>query len=137
MKEILVGIFGTTAQPLQWYLFALGVLLALILRMTGVPPLAFALGMYLPMELNTPVLLGGILSWLVARRSESDDDSTVKVPRTWPQESDRRPASSRITAPASGKPMSSHMREKTPSAAVGTCSLAASAVSAVTWSPSR
>ncbi|RLE26863.1 MAG: oligopeptide transporter, OPT family, partial [Acidobacteria bacterium] len=62
MKEILVGIFGAQAAPLQWYLFGLGVLLSLILRMAGVPPLAFALGMYLPMELNTPVLLGGILS---------------------------------------------------------------------------
>jgi putative OPT family oligopeptide transporter len=79
MKEILVGIFGAQAAPLQWYLFALGVLLALILRMTGVPPLAFALGMYLPMELNTPVLLGGILSWLVGRRHDSDDDATVKA----------------------------------------------------------
>jgi putative OPT family oligopeptide transporter len=68
MKAILVGIFGAQTSMLQWYLFALGVLLALILRMTGVPPLAFALGMYLPMELNTPVLLGGILSWIVARK---------------------------------------------------------------------
>jgi uncharacterized oligopeptide transporter (OPT) family protein len=79
MKEILVGIFGAETSPLQWYLFGLGVLLALILRMTGVPPLAFALGMYLPMELNTPVLIGGILSWLVGRRREDDDDATVKA----------------------------------------------------------
>jgi uncharacterized oligopeptide transporter (OPT) family protein len=79
MKEILVGIFGAQTAPLQWYLFALGVLLALILRMTGVPPLAFALGMYLPMELNTPVLLGGILSWLVARRRDDDSDADVKA----------------------------------------------------------
>ncbi len=79
MKEILVGIFGAQAAPLQWYLFGLGVLLSLILRMTGVPPLAFALGMYLPMELNTPVLLGGILSWMVARRREGEDDATVKA----------------------------------------------------------
>ena len=35
MKEILVGIFGTTAAPLQWYLFGLGVLLAIILKMAG------------------------------------------------------------------------------------------------------
>jgi hypothetical protein len=41
--------------------------------------LAFALGMYLPMELNTPVLLGGILSWTVARRRETDTDATVKA----------------------------------------------------------
>lgn len=47
--------------------------------MTGVPPLAFALGMYLPMELNTPVLLGGILSWLVARRRANDSDEDVKA----------------------------------------------------------
>jgi len=79
MKEILVGIFGATAAPLQWYLFSLGVLLALILRMTGVPPLAFALGMYLPMELNTPVLLGGILSWLVGRKKADDSDADVKA----------------------------------------------------------
>ena len=79
MKEILVGIFGANAAPLQWYLFALGVLLSLILRMAGVPPLAFALGMYLPMELNTPVLLGGILSWIVGRRREGEDDPTVKA----------------------------------------------------------
>jgi putative OPT family oligopeptide transporter len=79
MKEILVGIFGAEAAPLQWYLFGLGVLLSLILRMTGVPPLAFALGMYLPMELNTPVLLGGILSWMVARRREGEDDATIKA----------------------------------------------------------
>jgi len=79
MKEILVGIFGAQTSVLQWYLFGLGVLLSLILRMAGVPPLAFALGMYLPMELNTPVLLGGILSWVVARRRDTDSDSTFKA----------------------------------------------------------
>ena len=79
MKEILVGIFGAQTAPLQWYLFSLGVLLALILRMTGVPPLAFALGMYLPMELNTPVLLGGILSWFVGRKRADDSDANVKA----------------------------------------------------------
>jgi hypothetical protein len=44
-----------------------------------VPPLAVALGMYLPMELNTPVLLGGILSWFVARKGKSDSDADVKA----------------------------------------------------------
>lgn len=79
MKEILVGIFGAQTSVLQWYLFALGVLLALILRMAGVPPLAFALGMYLPLELNTPVLLGGILSWVVARRRAGESEPAVKA----------------------------------------------------------
>lgn len=79
MKEILVGIFGATAAPLQWYLFGLGVVLSLILRMVGIPALAFALGMYLPIELNTPVLLGGILGWFVARRGEGVGESLAKA----------------------------------------------------------
>jgi putative OPT family oligopeptide transporter len=78
MKEILVGIFGSEAQPLQWYTFALGVIFAVVLRVSGVPALAFALGMYLPMELNTPVLLGGILSWIVARRGKGVSEKTAK-----------------------------------------------------------
>jgi putative OPT family oligopeptide transporter len=79
MKEILVGIFGTTEQPLQWYLFGLGVVFAVVLRITGVPALAFALGMYLPMQINTPVLLGGILSWLVQRRKDGEGDDAPKA----------------------------------------------------------
>jgi putative OPT family oligopeptide transporter len=79
MKAILVGIFGAETSPLQWYLFAVGVIFALILRMAGVPALAFALGMYLPMELNTPVLLGGILAWIVSRKGAGDSDTLVKA----------------------------------------------------------
>jgi len=79
MKEILVGIFGASTAPIQWYLFGLGVVFSLILRMVGVPALAFALGMYLPIELNTPVLLGGILGWIVARRSADESEGLAKA----------------------------------------------------------
>jgi len=79
MKEILVGIFGATSQPLQWYLFGLGAVFAVVLRITGVPALAFALGMYLPMQINTPVLLGGILSWFVQRQKSGQDEAEIKV----------------------------------------------------------
>ncbi len=79
MKEILVGIFGTTAQPLQWYMFGLGAVFAVVLRITGVPALAFALGMYLPMQINTPVLLGGILSWFVQRRHQGEADAVPQA----------------------------------------------------------
>ena len=64
MKEILVGIFGATTSALQWYLFGLGVLLSLILRMAGVPALAFALGMYLPISINAAVLAGAVAAWI-------------------------------------------------------------------------
>jgi len=74
MKEILVGIFGIQSGALRWFFFALGVILSLILRMVNVPALAFALGMYLPIELNTPVLLGGILSYLTQRKGKNDTE---------------------------------------------------------------
>ncbi|MHC4945432.1 MAG: OPT family oligopeptide transporter [Planctomycetota bacterium] len=79
MKEILVGIMGTEAAPLRWYLFALGVLLSLILQMCQVPALAFALGMYLPIQLNVPVLIGGFLAWMVGRKREAEPEEKTKA----------------------------------------------------------
>jgi uncharacterized oligopeptide transporter (OPT) family protein len=79
MREILDGIFGTTAMPLRWFLFALGVVLSLVLRMVELPALGFALGMYLPISVNTPLFLGGILSWLVNRKGADDGDADVKA----------------------------------------------------------
>jgi len=79
MREILDGIFGTTAMPLRWFLFALGVVLSLVLRMVELPALGFALGMYLPIEVNTPLFLGGILSWLVNRKKAGDTTAIAKA----------------------------------------------------------
>lgn len=53
-------------------LYLAGAALALILTMIGVPALAFALGMFIPLELNTPLLVGGLISWYVASRSGSE-----------------------------------------------------------------
>lgn len=52
-----------------WMLYFAGAALALILTMIGVPALAFALGMFIPLELNTPLLVGGLLSWFVGSRN--------------------------------------------------------------------
>ena len=79
MKELLSGIMGTNPAPLRWYLFSLGVLLSVVLRMAQVPALAFALGMYLPIQLNVPVLIGGFLSWLVSRKREGEDEKKTKA----------------------------------------------------------
>ena len=57
-------------QPIAWYLFGTGAVIAVIMEMLQVPALIFALGMYLPLELNTPALVGGILSYYVTRKSE-------------------------------------------------------------------
>ena len=57
-------------QPVAWTLFFTGAMVAVILEMLRAPALVFALGMYLPLELNLPALVGGILSHYVNVRSE-------------------------------------------------------------------
>lgn len=59
-------------QPAPWVLYIAGALFALTLESIKIPPLAFALGMYLPLELNTPVLAGGIIAHLVSSRSKDE-----------------------------------------------------------------
>lgn len=57
-------------QPVAWILFSVGAMVAIGMEMLQVPALVFALGMYLPLELNLPALVGGILSHYVNVRSE-------------------------------------------------------------------
>lgn len=59
-----------SGKPAPWLLYAAGAFLSLILTMIGVPALAFALGMFIPLELNTPLLVGGIIAWYVTTRSK-------------------------------------------------------------------
>lgn len=59
-----------SGQPAPWLLYGAGAFLALILTMIGVPALAFALGMFIPLELNTPLLVGGLIAHFVATRSK-------------------------------------------------------------------
>jgi putative OPT family oligopeptide transporter len=59
-----------TGQPIAYILFVAGAMVAIAMEMLGAPALIFALGMYLPLELNTPALVGGFLSHLIAKRSE-------------------------------------------------------------------
>lgn len=67
MKALVEGFMSR--QPVPYILFVAGSVVALVLEMLGVPALIFALGMYLPLELNTPALVGGFLAHLVERRS--------------------------------------------------------------------
>lgn len=55
-----------------WMLYFAGAALALILTMIGVPALAFALGMFIPLQLNTPLLIGGLVSWYISTRSKDE-----------------------------------------------------------------
>lgn len=63
-------------QPLMngggapWILYGIGALIAIVLTMCKIPALAFALGMFIPIDLNLPLLIGGAISWFVASRSK-------------------------------------------------------------------
>lgn len=79
MKAILEGIFGAVPMPLRWYCFGLGVVFSIVLRLLELPALGFALGMYLPIELNTPLMLGGLLSHWVNRPKAGTSEADAKA----------------------------------------------------------
>ncbi|MCM1005797.1 MAG: oligopeptide transporter, OPT family [Prevotella sp.] len=56
-----------------WILYMVGAILALILNWLGVPTLAFCLGMFIPLQLNTPMLVGGAVSWFVMHSSKKKE----------------------------------------------------------------
>ena len=68
MKALVEGFMSH--QPVAYVLFGVGAMIAIALEMLGQPSLIFALGMYLPLELNTPALVGGFLSHLLNKRAE-------------------------------------------------------------------
>src|SRR5512146_1308391 len=70
MAAVLRGVMGDSGTP--WFLYGTGSVFAVAAEMCGVSGLAFALGMYLPMELNSPLVLGAVVAWLL-RRSSADE----------------------------------------------------------------
>ncbi len=76
MAAIVKALLGGENQP--YLLYGLGGLIAITLEMVKVPPLAFALGMYLPIQINMAVLAGGFASWVVGRTGGSDRVRTAR-----------------------------------------------------------
>jgi len=68
MKALVEGFMSR--QPVAYVLFGAGAMIAVVMEMLQVPALTFALGMYLPLELNTPALVGGFLAHFLTKRSE-------------------------------------------------------------------
>jgi putative OPT family oligopeptide transporter len=66
-KAVLMSyiINGILSQRLPWGLVLLGAMIAIVLEMSGIPSLAFAVGVYLPLSASSPILIGGIIRWLV------------------------------------------------------------------------
>ncbi|MBM4161688.1 MAG: oligopeptide transporter, OPT family [Ignavibacteria bacterium] len=74
-------------QPLMskaqvpWVLYLVGAVIALLCVALKVPPLPFALGMYIPQELNTPLLVGGLIAWWVSHRSTDEKVNSARLHR--------------------------------------------------------
>ncbi len=79
MAAVIKPLMEGGATP--WLLYFAGAALALILTMIGVPALAFALGMFIPLDLNTPLLIGGIVSWYVGSRSKDENVNKARRER--------------------------------------------------------
>ncbi|MBA3272558.1 MAG: OPT/YSL family transporter [Chthoniobacterales bacterium] len=58
---------GILSRKLPWELVLLGVMIAVVLEMSGIPSLAFAVGVYLPLSSSSPIFIGGMIRWLVDR----------------------------------------------------------------------
>lgn len=61
-----------SGQGAPWVLYGIGAIIALVLDRCKVPALAFALGMFIPLELNIPLLVGGAVNWYVTTRSKNE-----------------------------------------------------------------
>jgi uncharacterized oligopeptide transporter (OPT) family protein len=76
MAAVIQPMFSGGGAP--WLLYGIGAALALVLNFCKVPALPFALGMFIPLDLNLPLLVGGAISWYVSTRSK---DAAVNTAR--------------------------------------------------------
>ena len=70
MAAVIEPLMNGVGAP--WILYGIGAILAIVLTLCGIPALAFALGMFIPLELNIPLLVGGAINWYVTTRSNDD-----------------------------------------------------------------
>ena len=76
MAAVIEPLMSGVSAP--WLLYGIGAVLAVVLTWLKVPALAFALGMFIPLELNIPLLVGGAINWYVTSRSK---DTAVNMER--------------------------------------------------------
>lgn len=59
-----------SGQGAPWLLYGIGAVISIILTFCGISALAFALGMFIPLQLNLPLIIGGLVNWYVNSRSK-------------------------------------------------------------------
>ena len=77
MAAVIEPLMSGAGAP--WILYGIGAVLAIVLNFCKVPALAFALGMFIPLDLNTPLLIGGAISWYVGSRSKDQSINTARL----------------------------------------------------------
>jgi len=76
MAAVIEPLMSGVSAP--WYLYAIGAVISLLLTYFNISALAFALGMFIPLELNTPLIIGGAISWYVSTRSKDSALNTAR-----------------------------------------------------------
>lgn len=64
---------GVLAQSLPWALVFVGIAIAVVVELLGVPSLPYAVGLYLPLALTTPIMAGGAIRWLIEKRFSGEE----------------------------------------------------------------
>lgn len=67
-----------SGQGAPWLLYGIGAVLAIVLNACGISALAFALGMFIPLQLNLPLIVGGAVNWYVNSRSKDDEINRMR-----------------------------------------------------------
>jgi len=76
MAAVIDPLMSGTSAP--WILYGIGALIAIILTFFHIPALAFALGMFIPLDLNLPLLVGGLIQWYVTSRTKEEKVNTER-----------------------------------------------------------
>ena len=71
MKMIVEGVMDGN---LPWTLVGIGAFIAIVVEILGIPVLPFAIGLYLPIHLSTPMMVGGLVKWIVDKKSTSEKE---------------------------------------------------------------
>ncbi len=88
MSYIIKGILDS---KLPWELVLFGVMIAVVLEMSGIPSLAFAVGVYLPLSSSTPIFIGGLVRWLIDRKQRKTVASEKMTPAELIAKTDKGP----------------------------------------------
>ena len=68
-----------SGEGAPWLLYGIGALISLVLNFCGIPALAFALGMFIPLQLNLPLIVGGAINWFVGSRTKDEKLNNARI----------------------------------------------------------